>query len=46
MSETTVMMGRVLRASTTGFTIGCQQSMAAAGAEHPALRLAGASGEP
>ena len=29
MNETTVMMGRVLRASTTGFTIGCQQSMAA-----------------
>ena len=29
MNETTVMIGRVLRASTTGFTIGCQQSMAA-----------------
>ena len=28
MNETTMMMGRVLRASTTGFTIGCQQSMA------------------
>jgi hypothetical protein len=29
VNETTVMIGRVLRASTTGFTIGCQQSMAA-----------------
>ena len=29
MNETTAMIGRVLRASTTGFTIGCQQPMAA-----------------
>jgi hypothetical protein len=29
MNETIVMIGRVLRASTTGFTIGCQPSIAA-----------------
>jgi hypothetical protein len=28
MSETSAMIGRVLRASNTGFTIGCQQPMA------------------
>jgi hypothetical protein len=29
MNEATAMIGRVLRASTTGFTIGCQQLLAA-----------------